>query len=70
MIYFDKIRPQLPRQGEAPRIRLRVPPQEISLLRGFKNEGVDRLQASSGARIEEIIADPSLSSGRVKVDRL
>lgn len=69
-IYFDKIKPQLACEGEAARIRLRVPPREISLVRGFKNEGFYRLQASTGARIEEIIADPSLPSGQVKVERL
>jgi histone acetyltransferase (RNA polymerase elongator complex component) len=70
MIYFDKVRPQLPREGEAARIRLRIPPREISLMRGFKNEGFDRLQASTGARIEGIVADPSLPPGQVKVERL
>jgi histone acetyltransferase (RNA polymerase elongator complex component) len=70
MIYFDKIRSQLPREGEAQRIRLRVPPSEISLMRGFKNQGVERLQASTGARIEGIIADQSLPQGQVKVEKL
>jgi hypothetical protein len=70
MIHFDKIRPLLPRQGEALGIRLRVPPREISLVRGFKNQGFDRIQASTGARVEEIVADPSLPSGQVKVERL
>jgi histone acetyltransferase (RNA polymerase elongator complex component) len=69
-IYFDKIKPQLACEGEAARIRLRVPPKEISLLRGFRNEGFCRLQASTGARIEEMIADPSLPSGQVKVERI
>ena len=70
MMYFDKIKPQLPREDEAARIRLRVPPREISLMRGFKNQGLARIQASTGARIEGIIADPSLPPGQVKVERL
>ena len=69
-IYYDKIKAQVPRLGEAARIRLRVPPREISLLRGFKNQGFYRLQARMGARVEELVPDPSLPSGRVKVERL
>jgi hypothetical protein len=69
-IYFDKIEPQLPHPGEAARIRLRVPPREISLVRGFKNQGLLRLQERTGAKVEEIIPDPSLLSSQVKVERL
>ena len=69
-IYFDKIEPQLPCRGEAAAIRLRVPPREVALVRGFKNEGLKRLQASTGARVEGIVADASLPSGRVEVERL
>jgi len=39
-------------------------------VRGFRNEGLCRLQASTGARIEEMIADPSLPSGQVRVEKL
>jgi histone acetyltransferase (RNA polymerase elongator complex component) len=69
-IYFDKIEPQLPHPGETARIRLRVPPREISLVRGFRNQGLYRLQERTGARVEEIIPDPSLLSGLVRVERL
>ncbi len=69
-IYFDKIRPQLPPHGKVGRMRLRVPPREISLLRGYKNEGICHVQEKTGATVEKIISDPAVPSGQVKVEEL
>lgn len=67
-IYWRRVEPSLPRHGEAKEIRLRVPRRELSLIRGYKNEGVRMIEDETGAEVIEIRPDDSLPSGKIKVE--
>ncbi len=67
-IYWNRVESFLPRHGEVARIRLRVPRREVPLIRGYKNEGVRRIEEKTGAMVMEIRPDDSLSAGEIKVD--
>jgi hypothetical protein len=47
---------------------IRIPSKEISLLRGYRNEGVRRIEEKTKAMIEGILPDDSLPAGRVLVE--
>ena len=67
-MYQWRIEAFLPGQGEAQRITIRMPSKEISLLRGYRNEGVRRIEEKTKARIDGILPDDSLPSGRIAVE--
>ena len=67
-MYQRRIEAFLPGQGEAQRITIRMPSKEISLLRGYRNEGVRRIEEKTKARIDGILPDDSLPSGRIAVE--
>jgi flagellar biosynthesis/type III secretory pathway protein FliH len=69
-IFFEKIRSSLPEYREMTRITLRVPPDEIPLLRGFKNAGIERIEKVTGAKVVEVRGDSSLAKGHLKVEEL
>jgi histone acetyltransferase (RNA polymerase elongator complex component) len=67
-ILFEKIEPHLPRNGQTPKIRLRVSPQEVSLLRGHKNAVIKRVESMTGAGVVEVFPDPSVPKGSPRVE--
>jgi histone acetyltransferase (RNA polymerase elongator complex component) len=69
-IYWRRVEAFLPRHGEAKRIRLRVPRQELPLIRGYKNAGVRMIEDRTGAELVEIRPDDSLSTGEIRVDKI
>ncbi|MBN2123852.1 MAG: hypothetical protein JW821_06145, partial [Deltaproteobacteria bacterium] len=64
----EAIQPHLPRPGQAARIRLRVPPREIPLVRGYRNEGLRFIEERTGARVKGVVADASVPSGQVRTE--
>jgi histone acetyltransferase (RNA polymerase elongator complex component) len=69
-IHQEKIASCLPRWGEADRMRLRVPPREIPLVRGYKNQGLRLIQEKTGAKVTGVMADEAVPSGQIRVDVL
>jgi histone acetyltransferase (RNA polymerase elongator complex component) len=69
-IHFEKILSYLPKNGELPEIRLQVPPTEVSLVRGHKNDGLRRIESVTGAKVVEVCPDPSVPSGYLRVKKL
>jgi histone acetyltransferase (RNA polymerase elongator complex component) len=69
-IYYRRIESLLPGPGGGERLRLHLPPRELPLIRGYRNEGVKRIQVKTGARVIEIRPDPSLPGGTIKVEKL
>ncbi len=67
-IYQRRIEAFLPGRGEAKRISIRIPSKEIALLRGHRNEGVRRIEQTTKARVDGILADDSVPSGRITVE--
>lgn len=69
-MYHKAIDPQLPAPGEFERIRLRVPPRKIPLVRGFRNEGLALIQAKTGARTVVVEGDGAISQGRISIETI
>jgi histone acetyltransferase (RNA polymerase elongator complex component) len=67
-IYQRGIEAFLPGLGEALRITIRIPSRDISLLRGYRNEGVRRIEEKTKATIDGILPDDSLASGSIAVE--
>ena len=67
-IYQRRIEPFLPGPGKAKRISIRVPSKDVALLRGYRNEGVRRIEEKTKACVESILTDDSLPSGRIAVE--
>jgi histone acetyltransferase (RNA polymerase elongator complex component) len=68
-IYQRRIEAFLPGPGEAKRISIRIPSRDIALLRGHRNEGIRRIEERTKAKIDGILADDSLPSGRIMVQK-
>ncbi len=69
-IHQEKIASCLPRQGNAAKLRLRVPSREIPLVRGYKNRGLRLIEEKTGAKVARVIPDEAVPSGQVRVDVL
>ena len=69
-IYQKKIEPYLPKRGDVTKMRIRVPYREIPLLRGYKNSGLGLIEQKTGARVTGVIADESVPSSRIGVDKI
>lgn len=69
-IHLERIMPLLPGRGEVNHIRLRVPPREIPLVRGYRNQGIRRIEETCGAKVVSVLPDESLQPGQIAVDRL
>ena len=68
-IYHRKIEADLPASGQVEQINLKAPGREIPLLRGYKNQGLELIEAKTKAKIIRVEADESVPSGRVKVEK-
>ena len=67
-IHLERIAPLLPGRCEAHAIRLRVPPREIPLVRGYRNQGLQHIEKRCGARVVGVLPDESLQPGQIAVD--
>ena len=68
-VYQRRIEPFLPGRGEAKSIRISVHPNEVPLMRGYKNSGIRAVEMKTGARVHSVIPDISLSSGQIRVEK-
>jgi histone acetyltransferase (RNA polymerase elongator complex component) len=68
-VYHRKIEPFLPKRGEAERIRLKVHPRDIPLMRGYENRGIRSVEMKTGATVCGVFPDLSLSPGRIEVEK-
>jgi histone acetyltransferase (RNA polymerase elongator complex component) len=69
-IHQQRIESYLPERGLAAEIRLRAPYREISLVRGYKNQGLRSIEEKTGAKVTEVIADEMVPPGEVVADWL
>lgn len=67
-VYHRRIESSLPLWGHVGRIRLIVHPKEIPLMRGFKNHGVRDVEVKTGAIVESVLPDASISRGHFRVE--
>jgi histone acetyltransferase (RNA polymerase elongator complex component) len=68
-IHRDRIEGFLPKRGWAEAMVILVPPDEVPLVRGHKNEGLHWIERQTGARVVEIKSDDTLSAGQVRVEK-
>jgi histone acetyltransferase (RNA polymerase elongator complex component) len=66
-IYHKKIERDLPRVGRFTRIILSASPREIGLLRGYRNQGLQRIEKITGAEIVGVRTDETNPLGRIRV---
>jgi hypothetical protein len=69
-VHFEKIQPYLPTSGGFSKIRLGVSPEEVPLVRGYKNAGLRRIENVTGAKEVEVYHDPSVPPGHLRVEGL
>ena len=68
MVYHRRIEWFLPPRGQAKRIRLKVHPREVPLMRGFKNKGIRDVEMKTGATVEGVAPDETLAPGCIRVE--
>jgi len=49
-------------------VRVRVPSREITLLRGFRNQGLSALKAALSAKTLTVTPDDSIARGKLVVE--
>lgn len=69
-MYHKKITAFLARFTTHAEIGIRAPKKEIPLLRGYRNEGIRRIEERSGVRVVYVKHDDSIPSGRIEVDEI
>ena len=67
-IFHKGVEPYLPKPGQANKIRIRVSPREIPLVRGYKNAGLRAIELKTGARVEGVFPDDGLAYGKIEVE--
>jgi hypothetical protein len=51
-------------------MRIYAAEREIPLLRGYKNEGLKRIEAKTGAKVVAVEPDTSIMPGRIRVQEV
>lgn len=67
-MYLEKIARFLPDAGAASEIGIRMPGNEIPLLRGHENKGVKKIEDLTKTRIQYIKPENGIPSGSIEVD--
>lgn len=69
-IYMKNIIPFLPAPGTTSEIGIRMPEREIPLLRGYENQGINKIKEACRAEIQYIRPDSNIQPGQIEVDML
>jgi len=67
-IYLKGISSFLPGPGQTSEIGIRMPAREIPLLRGYKNEGIKKIENMSNTKIRYIRPENSIEKHHIEVD--
>ena len=65
----EHVLPRLKKIGKK-NVNIFAPPNSISLIKGYRNEGLKMIELETGINISSIFADQSLSSDIIKVEEL
>jgi histone acetyltransferase (RNA polymerase elongator complex component) len=68
-MFHKNIEPGLPLFKAAAQIIIFVPPKQISLLRGYKNQGLKAIEDKTGAKVVAVRPDDSLSHGIIRIEK-
>ena len=69
-IYQRCIEPQLSGLGKVHHITIKVPGRDIPLIRGYRNQGLEKIKDRTGATVVKVKADDSMPEGQIKVERI
>jgi len=69
-IYLKSIERDLPRPGEATRIRIFAPQRDIPLLRGYRNQGLRQIEMRTGAAVVCVEPDQTLAPGCIRIEKV
>ncbi len=69
-IYQRSIEPDLPRPGEVVNIKILAPKRDIPLLRGYRNRGIKKIAAITGAAVVKVDTDDSMPQGKIRVEKI
>ena len=67
--HLKVIEADLPSKGLYSRIEICAPEREIPLVRGYRNQGIDRIEKRTGARVVGVRPDDSIAKGRVRIEK-
>jgi len=69
-IHRKNIEPVLPDPGEFLQIRIHAPEREISLLKGYKNQGLEWIERKTGAKVVRVEPDDSIAPGGIRIEKI
>ena len=69
-IHFRGIAPDLPVPGDAEQIRIYTPMREIPLVRGYKNQGIRKIEQTTGAKVMGVVPDDTVPMGRIRLEKI
>jgi len=69
-IHFKGIAADLSASDGAGQIRVYSPMREIPLVRGYKNQGIQKIEKMTGARVMGVVPDETVPAGRVRLENL
>ena len=69
-IHLNGIVPDLPAPCEAQWIRIYTPLREIPMVRGYKNEGIQKIEQVTGARVMGVLPDDTVPPGRIRLEKI
>lgn len=67
-IYHREIEKHLHLSEKRAGIKIFARPEEMSLLRGYKNYGIGKIEAMTGAKITGLVPDETLASGNIRIE--
>ncbi|MCF8129417.1 MAG: radical SAM protein [Deltaproteobacteria bacterium] len=69
-IHFKRIVPDLFAPGEGSQARICAPLREIPLVRGYKNQGIRKIEEMTGAKIIDVVPDDTVAAGRIRLEMI
>jgi histone acetyltransferase (RNA polymerase elongator complex component) len=69
-IHHQNMRKDLPGWGVVSQIKIRAPKSEISLVRGYKNQGLKWIERQTGAGVISVEPDDSILPGQVRIEKI
>jgi histone acetyltransferase (RNA polymerase elongator complex component) len=69
-IHHQNMQKDLPDWGVVSQIKIRAPKSEISLVRGYKNQGLQLIKRKTGAGIISVEPDDSILPGQVRIEKI
>lgn len=69
-IHVKGIAPDLAVPDGAAEIRIHAPAREISLVRGYRNRGIKKIEQKTGASVMGVVPDDTVPPGRIRLERI